>query len=398
MNDLLDGMEKQEVTALIAIDLNAAFDTIDHGILIDVLHRQYGVCGTALNWVHSYLRPHSCRVSVNQTLSSLRLLQCSVPQGSCLGPWLYLTYAGTLFDAIPPSISLYGLADNHIANKRFCPSSTTNELHTIKELEQCAVTINNWMNENKLSAFFTFDALRNYNLWSCQKVCEALTFLLDNIYIRFGYKLYRQIVADLFLFCYERDLMLSLSEDKQSGVIEAFNSTSRYLDDLLNIDNTFFDSMVNRIYPSELQSNKSNVSDAEASFLDLHLSISDGFVKTKIYDKRDDFDFDIVNFPFLDGDVPLSASYGVYISQLIRFARVSSHVDDFNTRNKVLTAKLLRQGYRYHKLRKAFSKLYRRHFDILSKYNVRLKTLLLQGLSEPEFYGDLVYKFRKNNW
>ena len=73
--------------------------------------------------------------------------------------------------------------------------------------------------------------------------------------------------------------------------------------------------------------------------MDLHLSISDGFVKTKIYDKRDDFDFDIVNFPFLDGDVPRSASYGVYISQLIRFARVSSHVDDFNTRNKVLTVK-----------------------------------------------------------
>ena len=116
-------------------------------------------------------------------------------------------------------------------------------------------------------------------------------------------------------------------------------------------------------------------------------------MKTKIYDKRDDFD--IVNFPFLDGDVPRSASYGVYISQLIRFARVSSHVDDLNTRNKVLKAKLLRQGYRYHKLRKAFSKFYRRHFDIVSKYNFGLKTLLLQGLSEPEFYGDLVYKFRK---
>ena len=82
-------------------------------------------------------------------------------------------------------------------------------------------------------------------------------------------------------------------------------------------------------------------------------------------------DFDIVNFPFLDGDVPRSASFGIYISQLIRFARVSSHVDDFNTRNKVLTAKLLRQGYRYHKLRKAFSKFYRRHFDIVSKYKSR---------------------------
>ena len=177
--------------------------------------------------------------------------------------------------------------------------------------------------------------------------------------------------------------MLSLSEDNQFDVIEAFNSTSRYLDDLLNIDYNFFDSMVNRFYPSVLQLNKANVSDTEASFLDLHLLISDGFVQTKIYDKRDDFDFDIVNFPFLDGDVPRSTSYGVYIFQLIRLARVSSHVDDLNTRNKVLTAKLLRQGYRYHKIRKAFSKFY------------RLKTLLLEGLSEPEFYGDLVYKFRK---
>ena len=149
--------------------------------------------------------------------------------------------------------------------------------------------------------------------------------------------------------------MLSLSDDNQSEVIEAFNSTSQYLDDLLNIDNTFFDSMVNHIYPSELQLNKANVSDTEASFLDLHLSLSDGFVQTKIFNKRNDFDFDIANFPFLDGDVPRSTSYGVYISQLIRFARLSSHVGDFNTRNKVFTAKLLRQGYRYHKLHKAFS-------------------------------------------
>ena len=196
---------------------------------------------------------------------------------------------------------------------------------------------------NDRNAFFTSDAVRNYNLWSCQKVCEALTFLLDNIYIRFGSKLYRQIigspmgtdcarlVADLYLFCYERDFMLSLSEDTQSDVFEAFNSTSQYLNDLLKTDNNFFDSMVNRIYPLNLQLSKANVSDIEVSFVDLHLSISDGFVKTKIYDKQDDFDFYIVNFSFLDCDVPRSTSYGVYISQLIRFAQVSSHVDDFNT-------------------------------------------------------------------
>ena len=127
----------------------------------------------------------------------------------------------------------------------------------------------------------------------------------------------------------------------------------------------------------------------------MHLSISNGFVSSKIYDKRDNFDFDIVNFPFLDGDVPHSTSYGVYISQLIRFARVSSYVADFNARNKTLTAKLLQRGYRYHKLRKTFSKFYRRHYELVSKFNVELKPLLHQGISEPEFYGDLVYKFRK---
>ena len=130
---------------------------------------------------------------------------------------------------------------------------------------------------NDKKAFFTStDHYKGYHLWSCQNVCDALSFLLDNIYIRFGTKLYRQIVgipmdtncapfvADLFLFCYERDFMKDLSSDNQADVIKAFNSTSRYLDDLLNIDNPYFEGMVNQIYPSELQLNKANTSDTEA--------------------------------------------------------------------------------------------------------------------------------------
>ena len=160
---------------------------------------------------------------------------------------------------------------------------------------------------NDRKAFFT----SSDQIWSCQNVCDALSYLLDNIYIRFGTKLYRQIVgipmgtncaplvADLFLYCYERDFMDSLNHDNQADVIEAFNSTSRYLDDLLNIDNPYFEGMVNQIYPPELQLNKANISDTEAPFLDLHLSVANGFASSKIYDKRDDFDFDIVNFPFL---------------------------------------------------------------------------------------------------
>ena len=95
----------------------------------------------------------------------------------------------------------------------------------------------------------------------------------------------------------------------------------------------------------------------------------------------------------MDGDVPHSIVYGVYVSQLIRFTRLSGHVTDSNARNKSLTAKLLQQGYRYHKLRKTFSKFYRRHYILVSKFNVGLKTLLYQGLSEPEFCG-LVYNLK----
>ena len=95
------------------------------------------------------------------------------------------------------------------------------------------------------------------------------------------------LVADLFLFCYEREFMMTLSDYKQADVIDAFNTTSRYLDDILNINNVYFDYMVSQMYPSELQLNKVNTSDTEAAFLDLHLSISNDIVSTKIYDNLD---------------------------------------------------------------------------------------------------------------
>ena len=109
-------------------------------------------------------------------------------------------------------------------------------------------------------------------------MCDALHYLFDNIFIRFGSKLYRQIVgipmgtncaplvADLFLFCYERDFMLSLSDNNQTDIIEAFNSAAKFLDDLLNIDNPYFEQMVGQIYPIEPQLNKANSSDTEVLF------------------------------------------------------------------------------------------------------------------------------------
>ena len=122
----------------------------------------------------------------------------------------------------------------------------------------------------------------------------SLVYLLDNIFIKFRTKVYRQtigiplgtncapVVGDLFLFCYERGFMKFLSRENQADIIEAFNSTLRYLDDLLHIDNIYFEHMFDWIYPAELQLNKANSSDTEAPFLDLNLSISDGIFSTKI--------------------------------------------------------------------------------------------------------------------
>ena len=123
------------------------------------------------------------------------------------------------------------------------------------------------------------------------------------------------------------------------------------------------------------------------------MSITNGIVSSKIYDKRDDFDFEIVNFPFLDGNVPRSPSYGLYISQLIRFTRVSSNVDDFSNRNLFLTAKLLKQGYRYHKIRKPFSKFYHRHSELIVKYSIGLK--LFVNKAYQNLYLMVIYKFKR---
>ena len=129
--------------------------------------------------------------------------------------------------------------------------------------------------------------------------------------------------------------------------------------------------MENQIYLPELELIKSTPQIPKPPFLNLHLATANGIVSSKIYDKHDILDFDKVKVPFLDGDIPCRASYGVYISQLIRFVRVCNYVADSNAQNKCLRAKLLQQGYRYYKLLKTFSKIYRRHSELISKFYVR---------------------------
>ena len=120
-------------------------------------------------------------------------------------------------------------------------------------------------------------------------------------------------------------------------LVDTFKNTYRYLDDIFSLNNPEFSKYTSEINPKEFTLTKSNINSSSCPFLDLDISISNGKLHTRIYDKRDDFSFPIVNFPFLDGDVPLAPSYGVYVSQLVRFACVCSDVIDFNERNQCIT-------------------------------------------------------------
>ena len=150
VDDILWSMERQEGVALMAVDLSAAFDTVDHQILSSVLQARFGITGSALQWFQTYLYPRSCKVTVDGKFSSEKDLPFSVPQGSCMGPVLYLAYASTLKEVVPQNISLYGYADDHAMKLSFDVKDPQAQLSAITELETCAVKIDDWMSQNRL--------------------------------------------------------------------------------------------------------------------------------------------------------------------------------------------------------------------------------------------------------
>ena len=140
------------------------------------------------------------------------------------------------------------------------------------------------------------------------------------------------------------------------------------------------------IYPKKLQLNKANTLNKETSFLNLNIKVTGSDIHTSVYDKRDDFGFPIVNFPWLSGYVPRLPSYDVYISQLVRFTRCCTSVSDFHSKNLLITCKLLTLGYRYHKLRKSFGKVFMSYSDLLSKFcEISYQNFVLEGISHPVF-------------
>ena len=183
-------------------------------------------------------------------------------------------------------------------------------------------------------------------------------FLIDNKFVIFGGRVFQQTVgipmgtncapllADLFLYSYEVDFIQGLLKKNEKKLARSFNIKFRYIDDVLSLNNSGFGDFVDRIYPIELEIKDTTHTDTSASYLDLHLEIdSEGRLTTKLYDKRDDFNFPIVNFSFICSNIPAAPAYGVYISQSIQYSRACGSYQDFLDRGLLLTKKLLNQGF-----------------------------------------------------
>ena len=149
-NDILWGMEFQSITALVALDLSAAFDTVDHDILLSILSSKYGIKGKVLQWFNQYLRPRSFRVAVKGVYIKDKDLTVSVPQGSCTGANIFNLYCSPLQEVIPDDLQLSGFADDHSVRKTFKASNRLDEENTKTKLQECLISIKKWMDETRL--------------------------------------------------------------------------------------------------------------------------------------------------------------------------------------------------------------------------------------------------------
>ena len=198
MNDLLWAMEYQEVTALMAIDLSAAFDTVDHDILVSVLKAKFGIEGRALNWFDSYLRQRSYKVNVCRAYSEHKYLPFSVPQGSCAGPVLYILYASTMQEVIGNKVDLHGYADDHALKIQFLP--TKNENIAISTLEKFSKEIKSWMDSNRLKMNTSKTEFILFGSKHQLKKCQTNHLLVDQDNIKRSTKIkYLGVYLDEYL-------------------------------------------------------------------------------------------------------------------------------------------------------------------------------------------------------
>ena len=193
------------------------------------------------------------------------------------------------------------------------------------------------------------------------------------------------LLADLFLYSYESEFLQKLVKDKKIHEARAFNFTYRYIDDVLSINNSRFAEFLPLTYAPELEVKETTDTASSALILDLYLEFDDsGQLSTKIYDKRDDFNFKIINFPNTCSNIPASPAYGVYISQLIRYARASSNYSDILKRHLHLRNRLLDQGYKKIRLIRSLKKFIFRYQDIVEIYSVSAEKIISDAFSYSE--------------
>ena len=232
------------------------------------------------------------------------------------------------------------------------------------------------------------------NKYTASDICKMIEFLVDNIYVRFGGQLFRQMVgipmgtncapllADLFLYSYENEFLDKLIKEGKRKLARRFNLSYRYIDDLISFNNKRFKEFISDIYPKELTISETTESTSVASYLDLLFTRDrTNNTTTKLYDKRDAFGFHIVNFPFMSSNIPSAPAYGVYASQLIRYAHCCSNYSDFLIRHRALVKRLLSQGYKVNRLSNTFKKFYGRHTDLVGQYKKNVCQMFADSIS-----------------
>ena len=163
---------------------------------------------------------------------------------------------------------------------------------------------------------------------------------------------------------------------------DKYNLSYRYIDDLISFNNKRFKEFISDIYPKELTISETTESTSVASYLDLLFTRDrSNNITTKLYDKRDAFGFHIVNFPFMSSNIPSAPAYGVYASQLIRYARCCSNYSDFVICHRALVKRLLSQGYKVNHLSNTFKKFYGRHTDLVGQYKKNVCQMFADSIS-----------------
>ena len=218
--------------------------------------------------------------------------------------------------------------------------------------------------------------LNGVNKYTANDIGKMIEFLVDNIYVRFGGQLFRQMVgipmgtnsspllANLFLYFYENEFLDKLIKEGKRKLARKLNLSYHYVDDLISFNNKRFKEFISDIYPKELTISETIESTSVVSNLDLLFTRDkSNNVTTKLFDKCDAFGFHFVHFPFMLSNILSAPAYGVYASQLIRYAPCCSNYSDFLLRHRALVKRLLSQGYKVNRLSNTFKKFYGRHTD-----------------------------------